>query len=668
MAKESTYQDVQIALDKVSNTAEQYKDTFPQGGNIPVPLTWVNDETRLNEDNMNRLTEAVNNMGSSQTGITELLLDLLKILINKNAGWRAYLNGEPVDGTPEIFNDYHDNEAGSLYTHAEGFGTCAAGHSDMEGIGAHTEGVLTYAKGTATHAEGLGTSAVGKGAHSEGIANKTVYIGASFSDTEHQWSDNIIYLRDVSDISNFTKYNLLEFNNVCIPVLTDENGLPCVYEEQSTKQQVIYKVLLQLPHNKTASNGSPVFFVTNANTGAIGEASHSEGLNTNATGSYSHAEGSYTVASGTYAHSEGSGTQANGRGSHTEGVGTIANGNEQHVQGRYNEIDNNNTYAHIIGAGMDDGNRKNIHTVDWKGNAGYTGNVSAGKDFIAQGTALRARLLKEIADREAADNELKNSLIGNSNDEADADTIYGAKKYALDKITELLKAYILDEENDVTPDAIDKLVEIAKWIDSDGDGVSEISKAIEDLQKATYDLENVKLDISDAVGRFYKDSEGNVLGEIFNDYTNNVASGIKSHAEGVVTISSGDYSHSEGYGSTAKGLYSHAEGNNTIATAAGQHVEGRYNVEDTNEEYAHIIGNGDRPEKPSNAHTVDWQGNSWYAGDVFVGGTGRNDKSKDEAGFDVVCRVPRFYRGTVDPTTLPDFGTDGDIYIMYTEE
>ena len=37
--------------------------------------------------------------------------------------------------------------------------------------------------------------------------------------------------------------------------------------------------------------------------------------------------------------------------------------------------------------------------------------------------------------------------------------------------------------------------------------------------------------------------------------------------------------------------------------------------------YAHIVGNGTSDAARSNAHTLDWDGNAWYAGDVYVGST-----------------------------------------------
>lgn len=39
---------------------------------------------------------------------------------------------------------------------------------------------------------------------------------------------------------------------------------------------------------------------------------------------------------------------------------------------------------------------------------------------------------------------------------------------------------------------------------------------------------------------------------------------------------------------------------------------------DTRGEYAHIVGNGTADTVRSNAHTLDWEGNAWYAGNVYV--------------------------------------------------
>lgn len=96
------------------------------------------------------------------------------------------------------------------------------------------------------------------------------------------------------------------------------------------------------------------------------------------------------------------------------------------------------------------------------------------------------------------------------------------------------------------------------------------------------------------------------------------ASGDSSHAEGYQTTASGNHSHVEGFGSEASISNSHAEGYYTIASGVNQHVQGKYNIEDTTS--AHIVGNGSSSAR-SNAHTLDWSGNSWYQGTIKTGGT-----------------------------------------------
>lgn len=128
--------------------------------------------------------------------------------------------------------------------------------------------------------------------------------------------------------------------------------------------------------------------------------------------------------------------------------------------------------------------------------------------------------------------------------------------------------------------------------------------------------------------------------EVFNDYTGkNIASGEQSHAEGYCSEALGNRSHAEGWANRASGHNSHAEGYMTesyganshaegigiISKGANQHAQGAYNVIDEQSRYAHIVGNGTNFSKRSNAHTLDWSGNAWFAGNVKVGGTGQDD-------------------------------------------
>lgn len=107
---------------------------------------------------------------------------------------------------------------------------------------------------------------------------------------------------------------------------------------------------------------------------------------------------------------------------------------------------------------------------------------------------------------------------------------------------------------------------------------------------------------------------------------NTVASAECSHAEGEATKSIGICSHSEGGMTMASGECSHAEGMCTTASSQNQHVQGRYNIEDKTDKYAHIVGNGTDEDALSNAHTLDWKGNAWYAGKLSQEGTPTENK------------------------------------------
>lgn len=137
---------------------------------------------------------------------------------------------------------------------------------------------------------------------------------------------------------------------------------------------------------------------------------------------------------------------------------------------------------------------------------------------------------------------------------------------------------------------------------------------------ASNDSSHAEGDYTSAIGR-WSHSEG----------SRTTASGDESHAEGGYTTASGACSHAEGYETIASGNDAHAEGNQTIASSDNQHVQGKFNIEDASSIYAHIVGNGPGSYARSNAHTLDWDGNAWFAGDVYVGstsGTNKDDGSK----------------------------------------
>ena len=172
--------------------------------------------------------------------------------------------------------------------------------------------------------------------------------------------------------------------------------------------------------------------------------------------------------------------------------------------------------------------------------------------------------------------------------------------------------------------------------------------------------ENNYLKVADCVGKYWIDSDGNKQGVIFGDLEGNKATkecsfaggfntsatadssfamGIMSIASGVNAVSlgeatkatgdssfasnsqteaSGNCSHAEGDRCIASGFASHAEGTGCIASSSNQHVQGKYNVEDTENKYAFIIGNGKNDAARSNAFSIDWNGG------LYIG----NEKAK----------------------------------------
>ena len=138
-----------------------------------------------------------------------------------------------------------------------------------------------------------------------------------------------------------------------------------------------------------------------------------------------------------------------------------------------------------------------------------------------------------------------------------------------------------------------------------------------------------------------------------------LASSNCSHAEGYKTTAGGVYSHTEGSNTNASAFASHAEGQSTIASGSASHVQGKYNIEDTGNNYTHIVGNGTN-DKRSNAHTLDWSGNAWFAGDVYTGSTSGTNK---DAGSKVLAT-----KEYVDSKTSANYTYDRVVYVLPPSE
>lgn len=158
-------------------------------------------------------------------------------------------------------------------------------------------------------------------------------------------------------------------------------------------------------------------------------------------------------------------------------------------------------------------------------------------------------------------------------------------------------------------------------ISSGGTGAANASDALSNLGGVP--KTNPTLTGSFSMNKLYSSTTGSC--SFVEGYNGSATGNYGAHSEGYYTEANGDRSHAEGDGSVANGIGSHAEGQKTIASCDYQHVQGKYNVEDSNNAYAHIVGNGSSNTARSNAHTVDWDGNAWFAGDIYFGGTSQDD-------------------------------------------
>lgn len=120
---------------------------------------------------------------------------------------------------------------------------------------------------------------------------------------------------------------------------------------------------------------------------------------------------------------------------------------------------------------------------------------------------------------------------------------------------------------------------------------------------------------AEGVGTFSVNADATGVNSIALGY-HSTAYGKYSYTEGNDTYAGGEGSHAEGKSTHSGGNYSHAEGIGTKATGNYSHVSGKWNKEDTANKYAEIVGNGKSTSDRKDIRTLDWSGNSWYAGDV----------------------------------------------------
>lgn len=299
--------------------------------------------------------------------------------------------------------------------HAEGYGSIASGddshaegnNTQAAGNRAHSEGLDTIAEGNSSHAEGQGTIASGECSHAEGYY--TIASGAyqhvqgkyNIEDSDKKYVHIVGWGTSDDDRQNIHTIDT-SGNAYFTGVITTDKGINGYITAgrlansssgiKSTAEGLDTTASGDYSHAEGyKTTASKIYAHAEGNaTEATGEESHAEGYKTTASGMRSHSEGAITVAEGANSHAEGQNTKttSNAGASHVEGYYTIAASKHQHVQGKYNVADTTGQYVHIVGWGSSDTNRKNIHTIDTKGNGYFSGDIYVGGTSSTTGRRL----------------------------------------------------------------------------------------------------------------------------------------------------------------------------------------------------------------------------------------------------------------------------------------
>ena len=369
---------------------------------------------------------------------------------------------------------------------------------------------------------------------------------------------------------------------------------------------------------------------------------HAEGDSTTASGTNSHSEGLESTASGNVSHAEGWKSKATGIAAHAEGEGTIAAGRGQTAMGRWNVSDTSSKL--IVGIGTNDTTRKNGFKVSSTGQGYFASDVYANDD-------------KKLATEEFVNNVVANIEIP-TNDNVLVKTEQTLTDEELAQVRSNLKFIGKDVEGqtftidgvEVTASANAEIfgdytsnIATGQWAIAEGSGTiakgrashaeGAMTQALNDgthtegyQTKATGYWSHAEGEMT-TVSSYASHAEGSYCTLPDGTKRYGTASGYASHVEGGGCHTTGSCTHAEGLATTASGAQSHVEGRYTIAAGAAQHVEGVANIEDAESNYIHIAGNGTFDAR-SNAYALDWDGNGWFSGDVYVGSTSGTNKDE----------------------------------------
>lgn len=250
-------------------------------------------------------------------------------------------------------------------------------------------------------------------------------------------------------------------------------------------------------------------------------------------------------------------------------------------------------YACVVGNGTSDSERSNAHTLDWEGNAWYQGEVYVGGTSQKDGERLlKASDLPDIKGSVGTHSMIQNDIESNYA-YGDYSSAEGIGSVSSRKGEHIEGSYNIYE----TP--IDTYVEKQ---------ASEAHNLTILPSNSVWVSKSYTFDETTGLFTLYSPTTDLIQDLNFSDY-------FVFHRTGTST----DYSNC-GQIFKFENFFSNLTSNNVqayvITALHNSKVRGKY---------AHIVGNGTSDDNRSNAHTLDWDGNAWYAGTLRVGGTSYDD-------------------------------------------
>ena len=313
------------------------------------------------------------------------------------------------------------------------------------------------------------------------------------------------------------------------------------------------------------------------------------------------------------------------------------------------------TYAEIIGNGTADNARSNAVTIAWNGEAWFSGDVYTGSTSGTNKDAGSKKLATEdyVTSQGYVTTDTKNTA---------GSTDSSSKLYLIGAISQAANPQTYSDNEVYVQDGVLNAQELTIGSRKSGTTIGTNSSAQGYNITATGSYSHAEGGSTVASGsQSHAEGSSTTASESWAhaEGNNTTASGFAAHAEGQYTTAStnschaegqfteasGGAAHAEGEYTIASGTNSHAEGLRTTAQRKGQHVEGEWNILDTEGTattrgtYVHIVGNGVTNSR-SNAHTLDWSGNAWFAGDVYTGSTSGTNKDAGSKKLITVDDIP----------------------------